>query len=274
MRKYSSVYEHLNGGFTTVMKQRFVDEFSGATLDVSKWGFNEASGTGTRAIDQDVIGGGYKMITSSSNGSNYMQLKGGGGTIRAFDAESSAFIAVCRAVTTSDVAFYVGLHEDSYFAADHGSNRSNYRLSHRNNLVGTGNTDSSVAIDYAWHTHSATTDGTNCKYSIDGISKSRSLPISDMLQSLFTSRPIRLSIFPFTEIVISSAVTSGQKSLQGHSRSFNEVLKQSPSITISPEPSGVSVNSPTLQTPNPQPLHLGQVLRAQGTLKCTQAPPR
>ena len=169
MRKYPSLYEHLNGGFTTVMKQRFVDEFSGATLDVTKWGFNEASGNGTRTIDQDTVDGGYKMITSSSNSSNYMQLKGGGGTIRAFDAESSAFIAVCRAVSTSDVAFYVGLQEDSYFAADHGSNRSNYRLSHRNNLVGTGNTDSSVAIDYAWHTHSATTDGTNCKYSIDGI---------------------------------------------------------------------------------------------------------
>ena len=63
MRKYPSLYEHLNGGFTTVMKQRFVDEFSGATLDATKWRIHGSGGS--VSIDQDTVDGGLKIISAS-----------------------------------------------------------------------------------------------------------------------------------------------------------------------------------------------------------------
>jgi len=164
---FNSVYEITNP-LTTIAGQRFISYFIGKSLDSKKWGFNEASGTGTRGMN-DEVNGGYYMTTSSSNGANYMQLKGGGGTIRQFNAVGCAFIAVAKAVTGSNNAFYVGLQEDSYIAASHSSGNSYYKLAHRNNLIGTGNVDSTVGIDYDWHTHKASTDGTACKYSIDGL---------------------------------------------------------------------------------------------------------
>jgi len=167
---FNSVYEITNP-LTTVAGQRFIDDFSGSSLDSKKWGFTEASGNGTRGMTDDGSGsgGGYSMTTSSSNGSNYMQLKGGNGTIRQFDAEGCAFIAVVRALTGSNNAFYVGMHEDSYFAGDHSSSRSYYRLSHRNNLIGTGNVDTATPIDYDWHTHHGSTDGVAVNYGLDGV---------------------------------------------------------------------------------------------------------
>ena len=164
---FNSVYEITNN-LSTIAGQRFISYFTGSSLDSKKWGFTEASGTGTRGMN-DEVDGGYYMTTSSSNGSNYMQLKGGGGTSRQFNAIGCAFHAVVKAVTTSNIAFYIGMHEDSYIAGDHSSARTYYRFSHRNNLVGTGNTDTTVPIDYDWHTHSGSTNGTSANYSIDGV---------------------------------------------------------------------------------------------------------
>ena len=164
---FNSVYEITNP-LTKVGKQHFIEYFTGKDLDTNRWVFQQASGTGTTGM-QDAADGGYMQTTSASNSSNYMQIKAGGGSIRAFDAVGCAFIAVARAITGSNNAFYVGLHEDSYIAASHTSSKSYYELQCRNNLVGTVGVSSSLGIDYDWHTHKASTDGTAAHYWIDGL---------------------------------------------------------------------------------------------------------
>jgi len=114
MKKYSSVYEHLNGGFTKVMKQRFVDEFSGATLDVSKWR-SHGSG-GTVLIDQDVIDGGLKIIsaTNAEKRIDFASANNSTEMIRPFNRQGCVLIAVMKLQQAQYAIMHTSLTDSWY----------------------------------------------------------------------------------------------------------------------------------------------------------------
>ena len=165
---FDSVYE-MTTPLKEVRRQHFWEYFSGKDIDNQRWNWTEASGT--RSASGMELGG-YYVTTSGSNSGYYGQLKFNGKYM--FDAESSGFVAVTRAHSVASTGYYIGLHEDSYFAVENGANETYFRASTRNNLVGTTAVATTVALDTNWHSFKMTTNGTSAPMIIDGVLASTS----------------------------------------------------------------------------------------------------
>ena len=175
--KSPSLYEHLNLPHQ-VMGQRMVERFSGDALDTDRWNIAHSAGNDSNSPNgmADSVDGGFQWTTHDSNSSYYGNMNFNGK--RQFNPISSAWIAVTRNHTTTNTAHYVGLTENSYFMLSASGNVTNYQLSTRNDTIGTGNTDTSVASDTNWHTWKGETDGTTVTLHGDGVLEaSRTYPI-------------------------------------------------------------------------------------------------
>tara|TARA_R110000751_G_scaffold55189_1_gene118402 strand:- start:754 stop:1392 length:639 start_codon:yes stop_codon:yes gene_type:complete len=88
-----SLYEQLFP-LTTVMKQRFVENFSGDLLDTDRWGtVTQIVATCSASID-DTVNGGFKFETDSGAGSPSASMTFI--DVKQFDATASTCIATCK----------------------------------------------------------------------------------------------------------------------------------------------------------------------------------
>lgn len=172
MRKYSSVYEHLNGGFTTVMKQRFVDEFSGSDEQIEDSGrawTKHTTGSGTYTMGTTADSGLLMTTGSSTSDQNCIDFGG----INQFSNTGCECIYVGRPVESSSRSFTFGLAEDNSGA------NATLRLRNDNGdyqeLITKGSsqtaTPTDVATDEAFHSYKMSIANSNAKLSIDGILK-------------------------------------------------------------------------------------------------------
>lgn len=175
MRKYPSLYEHLNGGFTTVMKQRVVDEFSGATLDVTKWTKTDVTGSNTFAIDQDTVDGGFKIITAG--GAN-REANISFNNIREFSHTGCVSIWVAQATATSGSDVHLGFSNDatsaSYVASDHQANweidsGTQYLLTSDGSSASRTALSSTTAMGTGWRVGKVECGSANIKLTIEGV---------------------------------------------------------------------------------------------------------
>ena len=169
---FDSIYE-MTTPLTEVRKQRMVEEFNGDDIDSFRWTFSRSAGgtSDSPSVMADELDGGFKWTTHNSNTTYYGSMNTG--AKYAFDAGSSGFIASHRMndndAGTEDYYFYVGLDEDSYFQFHGHTNNTYFKLSVRNNLIGTATTDTTTPRDSMWHTFKAVTNGTRVIGTVDGV---------------------------------------------------------------------------------------------------------
>ena len=182
-----TIFSKLNatGG---IPKQRFVENFSGDSLDTDRWNTTNTQGSGTFTTD-DNIDGGFKITTSSTNNDrssiNFNNK-------RNFNHIGSVSVSVCKAVDSSSRNVRVGLSNGTDgFSSHHAvigndTNNTNYELNTEDASTESG-TEGSVAIDQSFHVHKITLSSSNAVSSIDGVTdvtKTTNLP-ADKLQPLF-----------------------------------------------------------------------------------------
>ena len=187
MRKYPSLYEHLNGGFTTVMKQRFVDEFSGATLDATKWRIHGSGGS--VSIDQDTVDGGLKIISATNAGKMIDTANANNSTemIRPFNRQGCVMIAVMKLTQAQYAIMNVALTDSWYTEASsyveslvQGVTNGN-SYDNKFTLKSTEFTD--IHTDqtglYDFHNHKLECKTSTTELSIDGILKATGAGVPD-----------------------------------------------------------------------------------------------
>ena len=166
--KTKSLYEQLFP-LSHIMRQRFVEHFSGDALDTDRWNLAHSIGNDSNSPNgmSDTVDGGWYLTTHSSNSGYYGILNFNGK--RQFNPISSAWIAVTRNHTTTDTAHYAGLHENSYFMISASGNDTYFKLGTRNDTQGSGSTETSIASDTNWHTWKGETNGTTVTLHGDGV---------------------------------------------------------------------------------------------------------
>ena len=200
-----SLYEQLNP-LTTVAGQHFVDDFSGDTPDVMRWGFGyQNSTTGNVASMADEIDGGILLTTGSDDNDQALYMSFMAGTdldgtgnatlttipIRPFESGLANMICTVRNNTPILTMgnFFAGFSESgrgdaagdnmagvsahkSYFAGY-------FTFLTSNSGGGQGTTNSDLTRDTAWHTYNFSSNvtadptpaGAASKMSIDGVLK-------------------------------------------------------------------------------------------------------
>jgi hypothetical protein len=175
--EYESMYES-RSDLTTLQKQHVVEWFSGKELDTDRWNIVHSAGNDSNSpnVMSDTVDGGFQWTTHGSNSGYYGNMDFNG--IKQYNPISSVWIAVTRNHTTTDTAHYVGLTENSYFMLSASGNATYFKLGTRNDTIGTGSTDTSIASDTNWHTWKGETNGTTVTLHGDGVLEaSRTYPI-------------------------------------------------------------------------------------------------
>jgi len=173
-----SLYEHLFP-LSTVMRQRFVDNFSGGTLN-ERWTESE-TGTGSGAM-VDAVDGGYR-ITSGAVSGNKRILNFN--NKRQYDSESCTFISVVTRVTSG---VYTGLN-DSLQTLDNASNEAgtlnktgaSFQTALTSDSTTQSETNTDVAPDTSTRVYSGAVDASDFQLSFDGVlkvTKTTNLPIA------------------------------------------------------------------------------------------------
>ena len=165
-----SLYEQLYS-LSTIAKQRFVENFSGDSLDTDRWHQGSYSGTGTFTMI-DGVDGGFSITTASDTNARNSGIEFN--NIRPFSHTGSVWITVFRTVTASNNQVVVGLVDNAYSGGGyyHVRNRQGstyYALQTRNDTVGSTTTDTAINTDTSWHVHKGEVDGTNATLHIDGV---------------------------------------------------------------------------------------------------------
>lgn len=182
-----SLYEQLQA-FTSVQKQRFVENFSGDTLDTDRWGIGfQDDSTGNTWNMADEVDGGLKLQcgTAATNQALYMSFMSGtsNGTVttipvKPFAHDGSVMISVWKLNSiTSHATAGGGLAQDgrgdvagANMAYVHGGTSSaKFSLRTSNNSGQQEETPSSVNDDTDWHTHKIECKSSTVDYSIDGL---------------------------------------------------------------------------------------------------------
>lgn len=173
---FNSVYE-MNNPLTTVRNQHFWEWFSGDAVNL-RWTLQDVAGTGSKAIN-DIDNSGAR-ISSGATSANESHIDFN--NVEQFDNADSTVIAVFKAVSTADAASYVGLKAAAGLTYITNSNDSMYAVcdsaqtyfTNMNNNSGNtqSTTVSTVPIDSLFHAHKLVSDGTDIKYTIDGILQS------------------------------------------------------------------------------------------------------
>lgn len=187
-----SIYELINAP-TNVMKQHFVEYFSGDTLDTFRWGYGGSSGGSANSVAMsNTVNGGLELKAGSS-GYNFVNLRCG--LTGSNDNDGSAHPALaykrfnpdgCSMILTYKLATAKSTFDESGFgfstegmnyvnrdniAAEHFAGNTTY-WALRNKISGTDTkTDSDVAPDTSFHTHKIDLTDTYCDLLIDGVKK-------------------------------------------------------------------------------------------------------
>tara|TARA_R110000787_G_scaffold285660_1_gene401952 strand:+ start:583 stop:1212 length:630 start_codon:yes stop_codon:yes gene_type:complete len=177
-----SIYDQLNA-CGTVAKQRFVENFTGYSLNTDRWA-TVNSGSGTPSYDMsDSIDGGLSIKTSTTTST---QGNITFNDIRPFSPTGSVFIAVIKQTSISNTRLTAGLVGSSVASGVNVSRlqgdtvlNTNYRLQNQNTGSAT-NTSSTTAVDTSFHVHKIEEKSSSIDYSVDGsvaVTSTENLPI-------------------------------------------------------------------------------------------------
>ena len=164
-----SIYELINAP-TNVMKQHFVEYFSGDALDTYRWTSTQVNSPATFAM----IDGGFR-ITADSGANNEGMINFN--NIRPFSHTGSVAIWIEKDVQTSSYTGYCGLANGiTGVDSDFPEIALLYNWSVNTNMgLRTGDastkstTESSVALDTNWHCHKIELTSSNVTHTIDGV---------------------------------------------------------------------------------------------------------
>ena len=180
-----SVYDLINPQ-GTVMKQHFVDYFSGNDLNRFVWG-KILVGGGTAVMSDSVDGG--LVITNPAASLNAICIAFNGNAtnnvspmaVRQFDHSGSAFIVVEKFDTFSNYTngdgAWTGFSSDANLSAGGintcmvglKGNETDYRLQTTDGSGSQGRHATGLTADTNWHTHKVELTGSLAKLTIDGI---------------------------------------------------------------------------------------------------------
>jgi len=180
-----SIYEFINAP-TQVMKQHFVEDFTGDSLDSFVWGkIVPDSGT---AVMSDLVDGGLVITNPAASGNAICIAFNANATnnvspmaVRQFSHSGSAFIVVEKFDTFSNYTngdgAWSGFAADANLSAGGANtcmvgvkgNNTDYRLQTTNGSGSQTRTASGVTADTNWHTYKAETTGSLASLTIDGI---------------------------------------------------------------------------------------------------------
>ena len=175
-----SLYEQLYS-LSTIAKQRFVENFSGDSLDTDRWQTTNVSGTGTFAM-ADSADEGFSITTGGSSG-NISNITFN--NKRPFSKTGSVCIAIYRRVNTGLVR--TGFASDTADAntsqaySDNNAGNTHYKLF----TAGGGFTSTATSIntDTNFHVHKIELTSSNAQLTIDGnleVTKTTNLPPNDL----------------------------------------------------------------------------------------------
>ena len=194
-----SIYEQFNP-LTTVAKKRFVEWFSGKTLNTDRWfqGYSVASPTWSMV---DEVGGGLKVTTGTStysDGRIYFAHDDDNAqnedSVKQFTHDSSTVISIFKEINVTTGSYslsgFNGMIEGN--AGTTGTQNANsgtfQTLSNVFCRTGDGSTTSQLETDLAkdtnWHMHRTDLYSANCKLTIDGTLKATKT--SNLPQSVMT----------------------------------------------------------------------------------------
>ena len=198
-----SLYEQLQE-LTSIQKQRFVENFSGDTLDTDRWGIGfQDDSTGNTWNMADEVDGGIKLQcgTATTFQAIYMSFMDGtsNGTVttipvKPFAHDGSVMIAVWKLNSiTSPATSGGGLAQDgrgdiaganmAYVYGGTTSAKFTLRTSNNSGAQGSPEATSSVDDDTNWHTHKIECKSSTVDYIIDGltaVTSSTNLPTAKM----------------------------------------------------------------------------------------------
>jgi len=176
-----SLYEQLFP-LTTVMKQRFVDNFSGDALDTDRWSTNDTgSGSTATYTMADEVDGGLK-ITSTLNGASTLDWSPTDSTKkRPFNNTGSVMIVTSKLVQANYAIMYCNLRSNHYTEAGSwigyivqgvtNGNSGDNKIRLNSNISGMTSVDTSLSssVLYDWHTYKLTVSSGTTTLSVDGI---------------------------------------------------------------------------------------------------------
>lgn len=174
----TSLYEHLHP-LTTVMKQHFVENFSGDALDTDRWA-SHSSGSFNGAM-ADAVDEGFSMTTQGTSAGHYNKIDfHTSNTVlkRQFNHQGLVGIAVMRMVTTANNfgAITFSMFDDwytedgSYIQAVANNYNSTIKHSVRNGSpLTTTSVTSSTTSTKTWHSYKLETNSTTSSFTLDGV---------------------------------------------------------------------------------------------------------
>ena len=151
--------------------QRFVENFSGGSLDTDRWQQNNRSGTGTFAMANDIDGGFSVTCSSNAGSASVIDFN----NIRPFAHNGSVMIAVGKRITSGGYDKYglcnlvsYGSTASQVYASDNSNN------TYKNLVTGSGSSASSTLSDVAIDTNFTGYKielSTDAKMTINGVLK-------------------------------------------------------------------------------------------------------
>ena len=187
-----SIYELINAP-TNVMKQRFVDYFSGDTLDTFRWSAYTGGSGGAIAMS-DSIDGGLEIKSSTTNMSLIDFAPSDAAKIRPFNYNGCVQITTAKLTNVTNAIMRIGMRSNYrteggsyvriqlYGAAGgaHGSQENIISINSDNfSVTNTDITSSSTPSMFDWLTHKIECKSSTTEYSINGILKVTASGIPD-----------------------------------------------------------------------------------------------
>ena len=187
-----SIYELINAP-TNVMKQRFVDYFSGDTLDTLRWSAYTGGSGGAIAMS-DSIDGGLEIKSSTTNMSLIDFAPSDAAKIRPFNYNGCVQITTAKLTNVTNAIMRIGMRSNYrteggsyvriqlYGAAGgaHGSQENVISIKSDNfSVTNTDITSSSTPSMFDWLTHKIECKSSTTEYSINGILKVTASGIPD-----------------------------------------------------------------------------------------------
>tara|TARA_R110002074_G_scaffold23932_1_gene71857 strand:+ start:900 stop:1565 length:666 start_codon:yes stop_codon:yes gene_type:complete len=187
----ASLYEQLFP-LTTVMKQRFVENFSGDSLNTDRWIYNLFNGTGA-GVMLDEVDGGFKMSSTATGGTSESMIAFD--DIRQYSHTGSTWIAVVKSTNTialnhsSSLAGLKSLDDNQFNGGNLAgfkkeTNNNNYISYHSTATGGQfGGATTGVGQDQNYHTWKGELSSSDYKLTEAGIlrtSETTYLPVSKL----------------------------------------------------------------------------------------------
>lgn len=171
-----SLYEQLNANFTTIMKQRMVENFSGSALP-PRWTFTNIQGS--NSVDMsDVVNGGV-VLQAQGGTNNRCKIDFGDNAVRQYVPNADYFIGIARLGTATSVRLDFGFCETASISAKTDTNilqvnrsaSSFYR--HQSEVGGSASSqDTDVPVDTTQHQYQIMGNASDLELYIDNVLKS------------------------------------------------------------------------------------------------------